>query len=146
NVSQLARHRPRVNEFAARDVLELLRSRLPPERLVAMRVTAKPPHHVAMSARLRRGELEPPAHLRGPFLDERLHQLDDSVEMRRVLRMTERQREEELLPVRAQRRVVTVVEAVECQGRGFPVLGEGVCRSAMNGARELVERDDEREP
>jgi Transmembrane secretion effector len=62
-------------KVAARQVLELLRRRLPPEQRIAMRLPAEPRDDVAVPARLRRRVLEQLSELRrcagGELLGER---------------------------------------------------------------------------
>src|SRR5581483_10819454 len=136
-----ARYRPRVNQLAACQVLELLGRRAAAEDFVPVRMAAEAPDLVAVGASLSGGELEPPA-ARLELLGER----DGALDVSQVLGVTEGQHEEGLLPRRRERGVVAGVDAFERERDRVRVLRVGARGPAVDRTRELIEDEDEGEP
>ena len=117
--------RPLVDKLAAREVFDLLGCRSPPQHRIAMGLAPETRDHVTVAARLRRGVLEHRALIGWRIPRELLGQLDGLLEVRQVLGVSKREKEECLLPRRCQRRVVPRIESGARQRPGLRV--ERIC-------------------
>jgi hypothetical protein len=104
-----------------------------------MGMTAEAGNHVPMAAGLRGRVLQDPAQLRWGLRREFLGEPDCHLHARELLGVTQRQKEERLLPGRRQRRIVTDLDTLTGQCESLRILGECVRRSSVERARELIE-------
>ena len=135
-----------MDELAGCEVLEFLRSGLPAQDFVAMRVTAEAGDDVAMSTGLVRGELEYAAKLLWCLFDEFFCEFDRSFQISEILGVAEGQEKEGFLPGVIQGCIVTVLDPFERKGESLRILRERLSASAMDRARELIENNDKRQP
>ena len=112
----LAGQRPRMDELAGCEVLEFLRSGLPPQDFVAVRMPAETGDNVTMTTGLVRGELEYAAMLLWCLFDKFRCEIDRSLQIRENLGMAEGQEKESFLPGIIQGCIMTVSRSLREQG------------------------------
>jgi hypothetical protein len=127
------------------EVIDFLRSGLPAQNFVAVRVTAEAGDDVAVSAGLVCGELEHAAKLLWCLFDKFRCEIDRSFQIREILGVAEGQEKEGFLPGVIERRVLTVLDPFESKAESLWILRERLSGAAMDRARELIKNDDKRE-
>ena len=128
----LAWQRTCMDKLAGCEVLEFLRSGLPAQDFVAVRVTAEPGDDVAMATGLVRGELEYAAKLLGRLSHQFFCEFDYPLLVREILGVPQGQEKEGFFPRVLEGRIVTDLDSFECEAECFGILGERLSSSTMD--------------